>query len=399
MQIIWVLVVLLVMLVTPSSMSKKPSEVLWRVSPSFLSLVRNQVQELPVKPLVELIVCPEGPPVCQFSKIQEAIEAAPATPPITDLQSPLEIPLIRIAPGIYEERLTILKNVWLQGASQESVILRRPSSSQDSVTAFVAGSYYTAVAFQNLTFEGEVQVVGSVRGAFFNNRFQADSQGNGGMQLKGELALDIISNLFLDVPIVLYPVAPLFEHHNSVVIFANRFIGSEQKVAGINIRQSSRISLNSNQIRGFSVGVSLMGYNDGIELVANTLEDNIVGIGSCCGNGSVEIKMNRLQRHKDAALQLSRGSLGGEYLITENEIINNAKGIEWGSLAHLWIVGNSITQNEIGLQLWPFNPLQDIAKSLENLKECRNNKISENKTDYVIVGILPDLLRQRCEGH
>lgn len=400
MQVIWtflwtVIVALLPMLVPWASRSSSGS------SPSFTGSFLNQVQEPPVRPLVELTVCPEGPPVCQFARIQQAIEAAPETPPVTDWQSPPEIPLIRIAPGLYKERLIILKNIWLKGADRELVTIRQEGKPQDPVTAFVAGSHYLAVVLQNLSIEGEVKVIGSISGGFFNNIFRPDSMGNGEVRLMGELALGFISNIFLDTSLFLYPVAPLYLPgvSDSVGVLFNQFVASKRKIeAAIHIQQSSQVAVNSNHIKGFSAGISLIGA-EGIQIVANTLADNTVGIESCCGRSSdVEIRMNNLEHHSDAALQLSRASPGGMYLVTGNQITKNNKGIEWGSLAQIQITNNTVTHNEVGLELWPFVPPRDGTEALENLKECSNNRISENKENYVILGTSSELLRQRCEG-
>ncbi len=398
------MVLLLILFVHPWASRSPSSEASPEASPpSFASPFSNSLQ-VPVKPLVELTVCPEGPPVCQFSKIQEAIEAAPETPPVTTWQFPPEIPLIRIAPGLYEERLVILKNVWLKGADHDSVTLRRPEKLQDPVVVFVAGSHYSAMILQDVTIEGRVKVVGSTSGLFSNNIFRPDPTGNSGVQLSGELSVGFVGNVFLDAPISLYPVAPLFlpgdpkgpdTSGDSVVMLFNQLVSSKRERVAIYIHQSSHVGINSNSIQGFLEGILLVGGEE-IEIVANTLKDNSVGIVSCCSD-NVEIRMNKLEGHSYAALRLSTSSRG-RYLVATNQITRNNRGIEWGSLAQMQIMSNTVTQNEVGLQLWPFTPSQDADKILENLKVCRNNKIFENNTDYVIVGISPEPLRQRCEG-
>jgi len=57
-------------------------------------------------------VCPEGPPLCPFSKIQEAIEAAE------------EGDIIRVAPGTYVENLVIKKSIRIIGAGEDQVLLQ-----------------------------------------------------------------------------------------------------------------------------------------------------------------------------------------------------------------------------------------------------------------------------------
>ncbi len=61
---------------------------------------------------MELTVCPQGPPACDFSKIQKAIEAAPygAT--------------IRIEEGTYIEHLLVKKSLRLIGAGQNKTTVK-----------------------------------------------------------------------------------------------------------------------------------------------------------------------------------------------------------------------------------------------------------------------------------
>ncbi len=56
-----------------------------------------------------ITVCPQGPPTCQFSKIQEALDAA------------AEGGTVLIGPGLYKENVQITKSLRLIGVSQEQV--------------------------------------------------------------------------------------------------------------------------------------------------------------------------------------------------------------------------------------------------------------------------------------
>ncbi|MEM1964433.1 MAG: right-handed parallel beta-helix repeat-containing protein [Thermofilaceae archaeon] len=56
-------------------------------------------------------VCPEGPPQCPFTRIQEAIDAAP------------EGSLIKIGPGSYQENLQIEKTLSLVGTGPDQVVI------------------------------------------------------------------------------------------------------------------------------------------------------------------------------------------------------------------------------------------------------------------------------------
>lgn len=61
---------------------------------------------------MELSVCPQGPPKCDFSKIQQAIDAAP------------EGATIRVGEGTYVESVIIRKSLRLIGVGQEKVRLK-----------------------------------------------------------------------------------------------------------------------------------------------------------------------------------------------------------------------------------------------------------------------------------
>ncbi len=71
------------------------------------------------EPLI-ITVCPQGPPACQFSKIQEAINAA------------ADGAIIMIGPGIYTENITITKSLTLQGSSTSVTILQSVPGFQDA---------------------------------------------------------------------------------------------------------------------------------------------------------------------------------------------------------------------------------------------------------------------------
>lgn len=75
---------------------------------------------------LEITVCPQGPPQCDFSKIQEAIDAAP------------EGATIRVGEGTYVESLIIRKSLRLIGAGQEKVrISTMPQKPPASMPAIV----------------------------------------------------------------------------------------------------------------------------------------------------------------------------------------------------------------------------------------------------------------------
>ncbi len=72
-------------------------------------------------------VCPQGPPLCQFSKIQEAVAQA----------NPGD--LIQIQSGTYSETLVISKNLRLVGAGRDLVRLQGVEAGKPVITLQVAG--------------------------------------------------------------------------------------------------------------------------------------------------------------------------------------------------------------------------------------------------------------------
>ncbi|MCS6903587.1 MAG: right-handed parallel beta-helix repeat-containing protein [Candidatus Bipolaricaulota bacterium] len=77
------------------------------------------------KKSLELTVCPQGSPQCDFSTIQEAIDAAP------------EGATIRIREGLYRERLTVSKSLRFIGAGQIVRISPSPQEPPASRPALV----------------------------------------------------------------------------------------------------------------------------------------------------------------------------------------------------------------------------------------------------------------------
>lgn len=75
---------------------------------------------------MELTVCPQGPPACQFAKIQEAIESA------------REEDIIQVGPGIYQENLLIGKRITLKGIDPGKVLLKAAVESEPAILIQVA---------------------------------------------------------------------------------------------------------------------------------------------------------------------------------------------------------------------------------------------------------------------
>jgi len=101
---------------------------------------------------LELTVCPQGPPICDFARIQEAIDAAP------------EGTTIRIKEGTYVERLVIRKSLRLIGIGQERVFLKRVMPEQSpqewlEPTLMIEGDRIIQVWIEGLSIVGPLSAV------------------------------------------------------------------------------------------------------------------------------------------------------------------------------------------------------------------------------------------------
>ncbi len=95
----------------------------------FLSTLSSREAGQPITPPIPdvWVVCPEGPPQCQFSVIQEAITAA----------NPGD--LIQIQTGTYSETLVISKSLRLVGAGRDVVRLQGAEPGKPTITLQVEG--------------------------------------------------------------------------------------------------------------------------------------------------------------------------------------------------------------------------------------------------------------------
>jgi hypothetical protein len=93
------------------------------ISPRVLSESgEGQPPKLPL-----LTVCPEGPPRCDFVKVQEAIAAA----------EPGDF--IQVLAGIYQENLVIAKSLHLVGAGHDQVRIQGVEPGRPTITLQVEG--------------------------------------------------------------------------------------------------------------------------------------------------------------------------------------------------------------------------------------------------------------------
>lgn len=372
-----------------------------------------------VQPLVELTVCPEGPPKCQYSKIQQAIDAAPETLPVFSWQGreqdPLKLPLIRVAAGTYAERLVIAKNVWLQGSVRESVIIKREERPENLVhpTLLAVGGYYIgalAVVIEGLTVHGGLRIMGDVTGFIVNSAFERG--------FAGIMATDARTHLLLYQNLVqnngtgigLLRVEELFSWEDGLwgsthimplirnIIRDNRrdplgLGGWMGEGNGIEIRESAYSIVWGNEISR-NEGYGLILSDGSGYLIDNLVEENGDGIyaeEAVDSVGPLQVINNTIKRNRGIGLNLRGGNVGYAYSAYKNVVWQNGEdGVVIGFGAQTKLSDNVIAHNKgSGLE----------AGRLEDILRCSGNRVFGNaKGDYTLLGRPSEELRRKCEG-
>ncbi|MCS7274473.1 MAG: right-handed parallel beta-helix repeat-containing protein [Candidatus Bipolaricaulota bacterium] len=368
-------------------------------------------QEFPLIPSITLTVCPEGPPTCDFKKIQDAIHAAPETPPVTfENRKPVAIPQIKIAPGTYQENLIVLKSVWLQGAGREQTTVMGKLEGLDAKrpTIFVAGSWHITVGITHMKIVGNseaIQVVGRVSGLIAHNSIQPRGDtGVGGIWLTGAFAhLLIASNLIKGGKsgIVLQgvkgwisfdsPFIPLNARHG-ILIAHNEITGCHFDYPyggdGIDLNNAHGIWIAVNHLYDNDTGIQLYG-STAIDIDTNILEENDYGIQSWKST-DVQIWQNLIARNEGPGIELLPGS--SNIRIEINRIVsNNHDGIRSDYSPDLGIY--------IGIEILHMNHIEHnqgygINLDPRFITRCEANQVSSNKNgDYS-----SEELRAKCGG-
>ena len=376
-------------------------------TPSRLYL--QESRPLPIQPSVELTVCPEGPPRCSFARIQDAIDAAPYTPPFnewSERELP-SMPFIRIAPGLYRENLVILKSVFLQGEDPDRTVVQGQLSATPSPFAlFIAGSFGIGVGTTGLTIQGGAQIIGIVGGMIYDNRFLPHPDtGLSGMLVSGQLNLWIFQNRFVggnpfnrgfsavDLSFGFFSEG-ILGRRDSLILEENTFTGVSSRPrasAGpaIAIAGARFVRLEKNRIfANEDVGLEFNDVQVG-KIVDNVIEENLQGIDA--SGSALVLRNNWVHRNRGDGVILREGSYSFEGNVLSG---NGEAGLVLASLGpdipRWWIEGNTIVRNDIGLLLSPSAPLEGL--------ECVDNLIRENAfADYVIGSSPSEELRNRCE--
>jgi len=326
-------------------------------------------------------VCPDGPPKCQFAKIQEAIDAAP------DPQSPYWEPTaeIQVAPGTYEESLQLIhKVVLLKGASKDLVLVRTPHSYKPVL--LIAGAVgLSGALIEGFTFKGDIGLAGGPVGAYIlhnrvlgdivvtgsvyaviieENDFQKGDEGCGIFAL-GLRAIRIQSNLLQGQCWITIKQARLNKPLAATPEEApgERILIKDNQGGNIVIWDSSAVAIQKN----ITDKIYLRGVETAL-VEENKVQDGGIEVDS---SSDVVIKRNMIERNH----------LG---ILVSNYTTNRKAAVA--------ILENYVVQNEFGI----------ATDELEYIVDCRGNEVKGNKMGDYIVGWptnpRPSLeLKDKCE--
>lgn len=354
-----------------------------------------------------IVVCPEGPPLCAFTKIQDAINAAPDGSSATSYIPPTEI---LVAPGTYEENLVITKSVILRGGDRDRVILRpKPGGGRETRAAILVvggltpltvqisgftiqqssdqggaiGIHMVAQWFGALIYNNRFQnsdagisVVYSARVGIRDNIFEGGEFGGAGILVIDSAKLEITENTFLNLSKSFQPV-------NGIGIWSSRGRSPE----------GSEIVVTRNTLRNISEDGILVSNSAGVKIKENIVEGARSGTGIGVYDSSEAVTVQ-----KNSVLKGGVSIWSSSAIVTSNRVEEGRGGIQiWKGLGErapeAQLLKNEIRRNEWGI--W--------AERIEYVTLCQGNQVSENRASDYVTGPLADPqpspeLKQKCEG-
>jgi hypothetical protein len=264
-----------------------------------------------------LTICPQGPPACQFSRIQEAIRAA----------SPGD--LLQLQAGTYEETLILNKGLRLVGVGRDRVYLKGKEAGKPTITLQVQGEI--EILLDGLTIAGAPPA--SAEEACFLESPLIPSWEKicpNGLEVRGQGALILTLS---DMQIV--------QSYAGLVCIAPAFQGSSVQLTVIR----SRIA--ANQFSGISWGCSRDG-NSTIILKQTVVSGNGAnGLMSVDNGTSIEISDSTFSGN--GFVGLSVGGHNVEVTISRSWFLDNGGGIDiqismrgWAGLSEIAVIGNGV---------------------------------------------------------
>lgn len=290
------------------------------------------------------IVCPEGPPSCQSSKIQEAIDSV------------LEGATIEIKAGAYKESLLIRKSVTLQAAQGEQVILK--SAGENLPAMLLVSGRPIDVRITGLTIlpdrplqSNGIELMGAVKAVLERNTIQDHRWGilvlgkpewlsseelpvyirENTMQSNGtpliiwqSAGVTISKNTIRDNQSQQYPGGLYIGDSRKVVISDNLI--QESNSYGVYIYRSRWIQVTGNSIKNNPFGILVAGSYH-IDILSNEFEQNGWGVaiqGETYEETSVALEGNHITHQEGYGLAVER--LYHVSVCWQNEIRENQQG-------------------------------------------------------------------------
>jgi len=326
-----------------------------------------------------ITVCPEGPPVCQFQRIQDAINASP------------DGATIEVGPGTYQENLFIFHSLKLIGAGPDRTEIRSLSTVEGRDVILAYGGLTEEPI--KVAIEG-FKITGTPRGGqairmqrVFNVSLRNNEIIGGGILLQNVALVEIQGNVFRDR----YPFGGIGVENSGLITIKDNII--QNNGAGIDIRYTKEVNIYNNTILGNrTLGINLTDVSQA-SIASNTISDNgYDGISVMEFEGT--ISKNIIQNNNWNGIELD---LKSKATVTNNMIEMNGKSGIYvlDETVRASFEANTIRDNQ-QYGIW--------VASLENVTTCRLNRVEGNKMgDYAVGPSYPlpppsEELRQLCEG-
>ena len=344
----------------------------------------------------------------EFPTIQAAIDAAP------------EGAMIQIAPGTYTENLVIRKNVWVQGVSQEAVMVKSADPFLSAVLivrthpgSVAAKPKLPGVIIENLTIADSnvgVEIVGIAYAIVMYNTFRKTGRSvlalaTPELPSAGAIAggAFICENVFERGSIYAVP-----QGQNYLWVIGNSFrevsegIRLEQSEA-LDITSMHRVSISKNTIQllheAGGHGIILRGARS-ILIAENIIQGQGSGsIGIVLDKSQAVLQGNKIYNHKAGGVEIDQS----EVWLQGNTIEGNGasegfpdSGIEIDLGSRVALIENRIVNN-LGYGI--------LVTNVGSVTVCKNNQVSGNRLgDYGWYWPgqphqSSSELKQKCEGN
>ena len=322
-------------------------------------------------------VCPEGPPACQFSRIQDAINASP------------DGATIQVRSGIYRENLFITHSLKLMGSGADKTVLESLSTLkwQDVILALGEIHGVQEVAIEGLTITDipdgghavKASKVASVSVRASNIIYSPSEYWYLGV--RGGISLDNVINVRIEENTI--------QGGGVIIVRAREVVVQDNTLnagAAIDVWESMRATIMGNTIEDAWLGS--IGAEASMLYIANNTIRRSGGVGIAANGNNVLIQGNTILNGSGTGV-----GIGGKAELKDNIIARNRVGVSVSGNGNI-IEGNTIQDNH-WYGIW--------VTSLESVEACRSNIVQGNAQGNYVIGPAPGFvkpseeLRRLCE--